>query len=217
MKKLCYNIVVKGTKGVVKPLTYSFDQRIRRLEIIKEEWKDISGYENFYKVSNLGRVISLPYIDKRGFKRTQKFIQLNTDRNGYKRVGLTGNNNKRKYLSVHRLVAQAFIPNPDNKPQVNHKDSDRSNNSVTNLEWVTSSENNTHAYKFGKNYPRFGKENGKSNTIIQYDLNGNFIKEWESLNMCANELYLQESCISMCCSGKRKTTGGFIFKKKGDS
>ena len=119
-------------------------------------------------------------------------------------------------MSVHRLVAQAFIPNPDNKPQVNHKDSDRANNNVINLEWVTSSENNTHAYKFGKNYRKFGKENGKSKPIIQYDLNGKFIKEWESLNMCANELCLHESCISMCCNGKRKTTGGFIFKKKGD-
>lgn len=183
---------------------------------MKEEWKDIKDYEGLYQVSNLGNIKSNSYIDASGHKRNSKNINPNIDRNGYYRVGLT-KNNKRKYFQIHRLVSQAFIDNPDNKPQVNHKDSDKSNNCVTNLEWVTSSENNIHAYKFGKNYPRFGKENGKSNTIIQYDLNGNFIKEWESLNMCANELCLQESCISMCCSGKRKTTGGFIFKKKGDS
>lgn len=173
---------------------------------MEELWKSVLHFEGLYEVSSLGNVKSL---------RQNKIMKHNVDKGGYHRVPLY-KNGKKLYKAIHRLVAQAFIPNIDNKPQVNHIDSDRSNNNVNNLEWVTSSENNTHAYKFGKNYSRFGVQNGKSQPIIQYDLNGNFIKEWESLNLCADTLDLQESCISLCCSGKRNSTGGFKFKKKGE-
>lgn len=180
---------------------------------MKEEWRDILGYENYYQISNLGRVKSLDYIDKRGWKRKSKKLKYNIDRNGYVRVKLT-NSKGQKYYQVHRLVAQAFIPNPNNLPQVNHKDSIRNNNCVNNLEWITCSENNKYAYNCGKRTKKFGKDNHRSKKIIQYTKDGIEIKRFDSLTECAKELKLNEPNISMVCSGKRQTCGGYVFKKE---
>ena len=180
---------------------------------MKEEWKDIPGYEGYYQVSNLGRVRIISYIDKRGWKRKTKLLTLNIDKNNYCRVGLT-KAYKRKYYQVHRLVAQAFIPNPENKPQVNHKDSDRTNNNVNNLEWMTCSENNKYAYDFGKRIKKFGKDHHKSKKVIQYTKDGIEIKKFDSLTECAKELKLNEPSISMVCSGKRQTCGGYVFRRE---
>ena len=105
-----------------------------------EEWRDIPGYENFYQVSNFGNVRSIRFNKIRNMK--------SWDSNGYRAVELCINNN-RYTVGVHQLVALAFIPNPENKPEVNHKDRNRSNNNVENLEWVTQSENVAHAYRHG--------------------------------------------------------------------
>lgn len=105
-----------------------------------EEWRDIPGYESFYQVSNLGNVRSIRFNKIRNMK--------SWDSNGYRAVELYLNNNGYT-VGVHRLVALAFIPNPENKPEVNHKDRNRSNNNVENLEWVTQSENVAHAYRNG--------------------------------------------------------------------
>ena len=96
-----------------------------------ETWKPIAGYENYYEVSNLGRV--------RNIKRN-KIVKSYTNKNGYQRVQLSLNKKKLNYM-VHRLVASAFLPKPENKDVINHKDYDRSNNSVENLEWLTFKEN----------------------------------------------------------------------------
>ena len=97
-----------------------------------EEWKDIKGYEGIYQISNKGRVKSLNY------KRTgkEKILKLSSDTNGYKKITLF-KNSKRKTYSIHKLVAEAFLPNPDNLPVVNHKDENKLNNNVENLEWCT--------------------------------------------------------------------------------
>ena len=105
-----------------------------------EEWRDIPGYESFYQVSNLGNVRSIRFNKVRNMK--------SWDSHGYRAVELCINNN-RYTVRVHQLVALAFIPNPENKPEVNHKDRNRSNNNVENLEWVTQSENVAHAYRNG--------------------------------------------------------------------
>ena len=105
-----------------------------------EEWRDIPGYESFYQVSNLGNVRSIRFNKVRNMK--------SWDSHGYRAVELCINNN-RYIVGVHQLVALAFIPNPENKPEVNHKDRNRSNNNVENLEWVTQSENIAHAYRSG--------------------------------------------------------------------
>ena len=105
-----------------------------------EEWRDIPGYESFYQVSNLGNVRSIRFNKVRNMK--------SWDSHGYRAVELCINNN-RYIVGVHQLVALAFIPNPENKPEVNHKDRNRSNNNVENLEWVTQSENIAHAYRNG--------------------------------------------------------------------
>lgn len=102
---------------------------------MKEIWKDIVGYEGLYQVSNLGRVKSLNYGGK--------IMGVTTLPKGYLKIGLT-KNKIRKYYFIHRLVAETFIPNPNNYPCVNHKDCNTSNNCINNLEWITHKDNNNY-------------------------------------------------------------------------
>jgi hypothetical protein len=136
--------------------------------MVKEIWKDIPGYEGYYQVSNIGRVKGLerkvPHPTCGGEMTVhEKILSPQTTINRVKQVSLSKNGNiKRK--SVHRLVAIAFIPNPKNKPCINHKDGDRTNNNVNNLEWCTHSENTIHAYKNGL-FPddmNSGSKNGRA-------------------------------------------------------
>ena len=116
---------------------------------MKEIWKDIDGYEGFYQVSNYGRVRSFKTRGISGKKKKTPAIKKdNPDKDGYPQFGLSHNG---KYYShkAHRLVAKAFIPNPENKSQVNHIDGDKTNNRSSNLEWATRSENMSHSYDNG--------------------------------------------------------------------
>lgn len=110
-----------------------------------EQWKDIADYEGLYQVSSLGRVKSLK--DNKGKKR-EKILKQYLSNGNYLFVGLR-KNNKRKNYRIHKLVANAFISNPLNKPCVNHIDGNKANNNINNLEWVTYSENMKHAFKSG--------------------------------------------------------------------
>ena len=120
-----------------------------------EVWKDIEGYEGLYQVSNFGNIKSLARIvhsEKRSdYKIKEKVLKQSDTTTGYKKVELHKDNKKRKSFKVHRLVAQAFIPNPENKREVNHIDGNKHNNNVNNLEWVTSSENKLHAFEMHLN------------------------------------------------------------------
>lgn len=113
-----------------------------------EEWKDIQGYEGLYQVSNYGRVKSLGNEKK----RNDKILKAQTKKNMYKQIGLHKDGIEKKYL-IHRLVAQAFIPNPNNYKEVNHKDENPSNNNVFNIEWCSSSYN----ANYGTRKERIGK------------------------------------------------------------
>ena len=120
-----------------------------------EVWKDIEGYEGLYQVSNFGNIKSLARIvhsEKRSdYKIKEKVLKQSDTTTGYKKVELHKDNEKRKSFKVHRLVAQAFIPNPENKREVNHIDGNKHNNNANNLEWVTSSENKLHAFEMHLN------------------------------------------------------------------
>lgn len=122
-------------------------------EII-EEWRDITGYEGLYQVSNLGRVRSLDrYVESKIICKSfikGKILNTSFQKNGYVVITLS-KSGKRKQFKIHRLVAQAFISNFENKPEVNHKDGDKTNNCSDNLEWVTRKENNQHAFDTGLN------------------------------------------------------------------
>ena len=161
--------------------------------MIKEIWKDVVGYENLYQVSNFGNV-----------KRKGKTKNLCKSKNNYYGVKLCKNNIK-KYMSIHRLVASAFIPNPKSLPQVNHIDGNKFNNYVNNLEWVSQSDNEKHAYLLGLTKPT------RISPVIKYDLNGNYIEKYNSIQE-AKEKNKLCSKISDCCLGNRKTAGGFIWK-----
>ena len=166
---------------------------------IIEEWKDVKGYEGLYQVSNLGRVKSL---------RRNKLVKL-SKRGGYLRVSFTVNYNS-KWFSVHRLVAQCFLPNVNNLPQVNHKDGVKTHNIVSNLEWCTNKENLRHAWKNNLCNNRLRK----NRKIFQVDELGNVIRVWERFSEIEEKLNISKKNICACCHGKRKKAGGFMWNFK---
>lgn len=181
-----------------------------------EIWKDIEEYEGLYQISNLGRVKS--FGKQTGFytRKHELILKDNIDKDGYHLTTLI-KKRTRQHLRIHRLVAEAFIPNPEDKPQVNHKDGNKDNNSVENLEWCTPSENVKHSYdkKLHKYHIRiraFGTENPAARKIKQYDLKGNFIKTWNTIREASKTLNIGETNIGACCRGKQKTAGGYIWK-----
>lgn len=179
---------------------------------MQEIWKDIKGYEGYYQISNFGNVKSLKFNHGTRSKLLKPF-----DNEGYTRVKLFIKNNGKRFL-VHRLVAENFIPNPKNKPFVNHIDGNKSNNFVENLEWVTSSENVVHAIQNGLRPPNVickrkkGKDNPLSKPLNQYDINGNLIAHWNCAQEVCDVLGFTYSCIIRCCQGGRKTYKGYIWK-----
>ena len=185
---------------------------------MREVWKPIYKYENSYEVSNYGNIRSLDRYRELKLPNTTvakikgKPLKLNI-RGLYFSIQLYKDG---KYLQrpVHQFVAYAFIPNPLNKPQVNHKDGNKLNNNVCNLEWCTASENRQHAYDTGLQTKRYGIYNDKSKKVNQYDLNGNFIKTWESIMDIERELKISNSRVSGCCVNpkRNKTANGYIWK-----
>lgn len=119
--------------------------------MIEEFWEDIPQYEGLYQISNLGRVKSLPRTSKKRIINKEIIKVFTKLPNGYLKVGLS-KNGKTKYYFVHRLVAQVFIPNTNNKPCVNHRDCNKMNNNVDNLEWCTYKENNSYKNHHLKNH-----------------------------------------------------------------
>lgn len=127
-----------------------------------EVWKPIKGFENYYEVSNIGNVRSLDRPSTNPINKTEKGIILkHSIKRGYKCCVLQKNGNK-KHVSIHRLVAVAFIDNSKNLPQVNHKDGNKLNNNAENLEWCTAKQNINHSWNIGLSKPRIGKNHHNS-------------------------------------------------------
>lgn len=166
--------------------------------LLSEEFRDIPGYEGLYEVSNLGRVRN---------KKTGRILKPFKNTNGYFRLDLC-KNGIRRAAKVHRLVAEAFIPNPQNLPCVNHKDENKINNCLDNLEWCT--------YEYNNNYGTIKERKSEkmSKPVLQLDRNGNFVREWPSARKVEEELGINDGNISSCCSGKLKTAGGYLWKYK---
>lgn len=172
-----------------------------------EIWKPKKDYEGLYEVSNFGRVKSLNY---RNTGRTE-LLNLFKDIGGYLKVGLN-KNGKKKIFFVHRLVAETFIPNPNNLPFINHIDENKKNNSVDNLEWCTREYNNN----YGTRNERSAKAriNGKcSKKVLQFTLDGILVKEWPSSKEVGRNGY-DGSNIRKCCRGERNSAHGYIWKYK---
>lgn len=189
------------------------------MEVV-EEWKDIENYEGYYQVSNFGNVKSVDRVVKNingplERKLNGKVMSLKKDRCGYLCVSLT-KEGKRKTSLIHRLVAQAFIPNPENKPEVNHIDENKENNLMENLEWVSSEEN----CNYGTRNERLSSHDFNQNPILQFSKNGKFIGEYKNAHDAARKVFgeddvdIHSSGIRKCSIGYRKTYKGFIWMKK---
>ena len=166
----------------------------------QEEWKPIPGYEGLYEVSNYGRVRSFKWSSN------GKILSPGKDGSGYLFVTLC-KDGKTKLRKMHRLVAEAFIPNPSNFPQVNHMDECKENNYFGNLEWCT------HKYNlsYGTRTRRIAENNSKP--VVQLDKKGNFISEFESLREASRRTGIADGSICRCCNHKpgRYSAGGFIW------
>ena len=160
-----------------------------------EVWKKIKGFEN-YEISNEGRLKSL-HFGKEIFRKSKPTKQ------GYVRFALCKNGKQFIFLA-HRLVAEAFIENPEKKLCVNHKDENKANNNVLNLEWVTHKENNN----FGTRGNRIAK--GLFKKVCKIDENGKVIQNYKSIEEASKKNNVSTSLISMICNGKRN--GNFKFK-----
>lgn len=198
--------------------------------LLNEEFRDIVGYEGLYQVSNYGRVKSLERVIYSGNKynkgknprvQKEKILKLQYDKDNYLRIGLYINN-KKPYLFVHRLVALVFLnkksfksmpyENRDlinlNNLKINHKNENKADNIVDNLEWCTTAYNNCYGKRIKNAILKVKKP------IKQYDINNNFIKDWDSPTTASKELNICKSSIINCCNKKAHsiTAGGYIWK-----
>ena len=161
-----------------------------------EEFRVVPGYEGLYEVSNLGKV-----------RRNGKILKPSKNNWGYLRVNLY-KNGIMKSAYIHRLVAQTFLPNPQNLPMINHKDEDKTNNSIDNLEWCTAGYNNS----YGTRIKRVVEKNSKP--VLQYDFSGKFIKEFSSVSDAAEEIGVSLGTLSGALTGQQKTSKGYLWKYK---
>ena len=181
-----------------------------------EEWRNVKGYEGLYQVSNYGRVTS--------FYQPARILKPNPSRAGYLTVELFQQGRSKRILT-HRLVAIAFIENPFNLPQVNHKDENKSNNHATNLEWCTASYNVRYGQgyilrRLNTNYPAIaeklktsqrGAGNNNAKAVVQWHPNGQRLSQFATIRDATKCTNINGSHISETCKGKRKSAGGFLW------
>ena len=169
---------------------------------MQEIWKDIKGYEGLYQVSNLGRVKRLRFINKNTNIEKERIKSQKIRKDGYLEVALY-KNGKGKSIQVHRIVAKTFIPNIENKAQVNHIDGNKKNNNVSNLEWVLGSENMIHSARQLRNNVR---------KINQYDLDGRYLATYSSITIAGEINGIRESSIANVLAGRRNKAYGYKWR-----
>ncbi len=173
-----------------------------------EIWKPVVGYEGLYEVSNLGRVRTFHPKENNAILRPYRM------KNGYLQLCLyKGKISCKKY--VHRLVAEAFVENPDGKAQVNHIDENKENNASDNLTWTTSAENLAYGSRKEKQKTTF-EQNGKLlKTVDCYSKNGELLRTYKSIKEAAALTCTNQSAISQCCKGKQQSSGGYVWRYHG--
>ena len=161
-----------------------------------ELWKDIKGFEGFYQVSNLGRVKGLPRKTEDGRLLPERYLYGSVYSTGYVVVKLRCNKKPKRY-SMHRLVAEHFIPNPESLPIINHKDENKLNNCVDNLEWCTQKYNTNYGCARQRAVKTFRKNYSKE--VYQFDFNGNLVGKYDSVTTAAKITHTRHSEVSSCC------------------
>jgi len=179
------------------------------------EWRAVKGYEGLYLISEYGEVKSQERIDYRGARRKEKILKHCVGTNGYPKVSLS-REGRLKQISVHRLVALAFLPASHAALHVNHKDGDKLNSHFSNLEWCTIQENNQHAFRTGLNVPKTGKGGkGFKGTIIATNIKtGCEIEINGSLEMA--RLGFDDTHVYMCANGRQRIHKGHTFRRVED-
>lgn len=172
-----------------------------------EVWKDVVGFEGLYMVSNMGRIKALASIRKFGnFTRRhrERIMKLFPNWAGYLHCRVADLNQKQTGIRVHQCVANAFIPKPNGAQCINHKDENKQNNVVSNLEWCT----------FAYNLRYGSRRLQQCVPIVKCDLSGNPIAEYESIQQASNDNNIKRTCISNCLNGWSQRAGGFVWKFK---
>lgn len=178
---------------------------------MEEIWKPVKGYENEYIISSFGKLQSIP---RKGTSKTLKTRKTYFDKKGYEVCSIV-KNKQYKSIRIHRLVAEAFIPNPNNLPQVNHIDGNKQNNNVSNLEWCTNEYNYKHSIKNGLRdiYKTINiMTKAKEKSVNQYTLDGILVKTWNSEKEAKIFYNKKTAHIGDVCKGKRKKAIGYIWK-----
>ena len=206
-------IVIATRQARVPYLAFAFYLRsIERRYKMHEEWKDINGYEGLYQISNTGKVKSIGRHKKQGARpiewQDDMIIKQRKNRCGYFYLILHKDGEK-KTKTIHSLVGEAFIENPEAFPQINHKDENKENNHSSNLEWCSASYN----VNYGTRNERSKKTQQKP--VAQLNLDGTLIKVWDGVSEAARGLGIYTGNISSCCKGRLHKTGGYRWESIG--
>lgn len=177
---------------------------------MQEIWKDIEGFEGLYQISNLGRVKSFQKTYKNS-KQPYRILSLSSNQSGYLSVYLRASNGKDHRYTIHRLVAVAFIDNPNNYPCINHKDENKNNNCVDNLEWCSYSYNNAYGTA------RLRSRITRSRPVSQFTKEGVWIATYVTPAIAADILNCERHTIVRCCNKENKTALGYIWKWANES
>ena len=186
-------------------------------DLLNEEWKDIPGFEHLYQVSNYGRVKSLEKLENKNQFAHERIMKTKPNKLGYMTIHFKYKDREYRKL-VHILVAELFIPNHDNKPQVLHKKAvlDGGTNCVDNLYWGTQQDNMNDRRRENKFIvtPSTRQKIRKSQLIPinQYDMDGNYLKTWEGAIVVKETLGIDDSVIRKCCKGFKKSAGGYQWR-----